>query len=151
MDMIRTALLGATALSLTIGFGATTVLAAGPNQNAASMQNHGAGIPMPPKALRTRTKTYAATVSSTGSLVRGAGATGSLLLGTGIYEVDFSVNVSGCAYIATLGNATYGTAPAGFITDAERAGNPDGVFVKIANPSGAATDENFHLAVVCPG
>jgi len=151
MNIIRTALLGATALSLTIGFGATTALAGGPNETAASIQNHGSGAPMAPSAETKVHKTYAASVNANGSLARGAGATGSLLLGTGAYEVDFSANVSGCAYVATLGNSTGGTAPAGYITDAPRAGNPDGVFIKIENTASTATDEKFHLGVFCPG
>ena len=147
MEIIKTALLGATALSLTIGLGATTALAGGLNQNAQSIQHHGAGLPH--LTPGNKAKMMSASVDADGTLVRGKGATGAESFSSGTYEVDFSKNVQSCTYVAGLGNATYGTAPPGFITDAARSGNPNGVWVEVWNPSGSNVAENFHLLVGC--
>lgn len=145
MGTVKSLLLGATALSL----GATVALAAGVNGGIrhTTGQSH---VTAPPAG--SGVKVFFAVVNSDGSLARGKGATGSFSLsaGSGDYEVDFNRDVTGCAYVATLGNATAGTAPNGFITDAARAGNPDAVFVKTSNTAGAAADIQFHLVIACP-
>lgn len=145
--MYKSTLLGATALSLTIGL-AGSALAAGANGGL----RHTSGGTHVLTPAGGKTKTLFAVVNSDGSLARGAGATGSFSLsaGSGDYEVDFNRDVTSCAYVATLGNATAGTAPNGFITDAARAGNPDAVFVKTSDTAGNPADIQFHLAVVCP-
>jgi len=149
MDLIRSTLLGATALSLTIGLGVTTASAGGANGGV----RHTTGsshVAAPPAGAGV--KTFFAVVNSDGSLARGRGATGShsLSSGSGDYEVDFNRDVTGCAYVATLGNATAGTAPNGFVTDAARAGVPSGVFVKTSNTAGNPADIQFHLIIACP-
>ena len=145
MDIIRTALLGATALSLALG----TATAGGLNSNAQSQKYHGSGIAAGKVLPKAKAKVLAASVNADGTLAHGVGATGATTFGSGLYEVDFSRDVQNCTYVATLGNATYGTAPPGSITDAERSGNPNGVWVEIWNLSGTNVAENFHLAVAC--
>ena len=142
MNMIRTALLGATALSIAVG---SAALAAAPNTAAGGVHKQAA---IPPKAGKT--VTLFGVVNADGSLARGAHATGSTTFGAGLYEVDFDRDVTGCAYVATLGQPSTGTAAPGFITDAARLGNPNGVWVEVWSPSLSNVAENFHLAVVCP-
>jgi hypothetical protein len=146
--MYKSALLGATALSLTLGFASAPALGSGVNGGV--RHTTGSSHVVAPKGGKA--VVLDAVVNSDGSLARGQGATGSLSLspGSGDYEVDFNRDVTGCAYVATLGNATAGTAPNGFITDAARSGNPDAVFVKTSNTAGSPADIQFHLMIGCP-
>ncbi len=92
-----------------------------------------------------------AVVNIKGELVRGGGATVSAtaLLEPGAYEVVFNRNVSGCAYIATLGSPEAGSAFAGMVAVATRLGNPDAVFVQTFAEKGKPMAQSFHLAVFC--
>jgi hypothetical protein len=145
MTFTKSVLLGATALSLTLGLGSTSIAA---GINGGMKVTKGGTHVLPPAG--TKVKVLDAVVNSDGSLARGAHATGSIGFGSGNFEVDFDRDVTQCAYIATIGQAASGTAPPGFITDAARAGNPDGVFVKTRDSSGANVAIQFHLVVACP-
>ncbi len=92
-----------------------------------------------------------AVVNIKGELVRGGAATDSAtaLLEPGAYEVVFNRNVSGCAYIATLGSPEAGSAFAGMVAVATRLGNPDAVFVQTFAEKGKPMAQSFHLAVFC--
>jgi hypothetical protein len=69
---------------------------------------------------------------------------------TGSYEVIFRRNVTGCVYVATIGNAGAGNPLHGSIVVALRAGNNSGVFVETRDsPAGALSDRPFHLFVNC--
>jgi hypothetical protein len=146
--MYKSALLGATALSVTLAFAASPTLAGGANGGV--RHTTGSSHVVAPKGGKAIV--LDAVVNADGSLARGQGATGSFSLsaGSGDYEVDFNRDVTGCAYVATLGNATAGTAPNGFITDAARNGNPDAVFVKTSDTAGNPADIQFHLVIACP-
>jgi hypothetical protein len=87
-----------------------------------------------------------ATVDISGNLISGSGATGSIQLGPGQYEVTFSSNVSDCAYVATTVNA-YSQALQVFTAGGHLSAN--GVYVETKNQGGGLTDGPFHLAVVC--
>jgi hypothetical protein len=68
---------------------------------------------------------------------------------TGSYEVIFRRNVTGCAYVATIGNPGAGNPLHGSNVVALRAGN-NGVFVETRDaPAGALSDRPFHLFVNC--
>jgi hypothetical protein len=97
-----------------------------------------------------------AVVESNGTLVRhGTGVSESKEIGTpGEYEVVFNQNVSQCAYTATLGSTSDGSAPAGEIGVASRAeglfkAKIDAVYIQTYNSTGTTTAEPFHLAVFC--
>jgi hypothetical protein len=93
---------------------------------------------------------YWAYVNSTGVLLLGNQATGSELLFAGAYQVNFTENVSACAFTATLGNPySEGQARAGSVTVAGRDGAPDAVWVQTWNAAGGVVDEGFNLAVTC--
>jgi hypothetical protein len=89
-----------------------------------------------------------AVVNSNGSLARSSGGVSSSAINTGTYDVEFSRNVTACAYSATIGSTGTGTA-LGQIGEASRSGHPNGVYVETANTSGATTAEPFHVMVVC--
>jgi hypothetical protein len=95
-------------------------------------------------------------VTSGGTLSRGSsGALSVRKLATGLYEVHFNRDVSGCAYEATLGlDEPAGTMPEGFVSVAP--GGEEGVdrelewvFVSTKSKAGAATSLPFHLGVFC--
>jgi hypothetical protein len=96
-----------------------------------------------------------AVVGADGTLVRSNSSAGPVTVthttvGSGLYEVDFSADVSGCAYEATLGDTGTATPPMGFVGVAGSASSVDGVVVQTSNTSGTAADEPFHLYVSCP-
>jgi len=99
---------------------------------------------LPPTA-----QAFFAVVNALGDLVRGFQAVSATRLFTGAYQVLFSHDVTGSAYIATPGlpgsGAILGT---GQITVASRSGAPNGVLVQTFDPSGNPIDLSFHLAVL---
>lgn len=89
-----------------------------------------------------------ARVDSDATLLNGAGATGTIKLGTGTYEVQFSRNVTNCFYSAV---SFFNSVP---IFVEPRSGNPNGVFIEFTtlgstttNPT--LTDTQFYLTVYC--
>lgn len=95
-----------------------------------------------------------AVVGADGTLARSNSAAGPVTVAThtpasGVYEVDFSANVSACAYVATLGDVGTASPPLGMVGVAGAA-NPDGVTVQTLDIAGTPTDEPFHLTVTCP-
>ena len=72
-------------------------------------------------------------------------------VGVGQYDVTFSAAVSGCAYLATVGDPANALVanPAGVYTGTGP--NVNSVFIETKNPGGGLTDGiPFHLAAVCP-
>lgn len=69
---------------------------------------------------------------------------------SGCYEVLFSTNVTGCAYLATIARNDNQSEPGpGEITTVGRVGNVKGVFISTYDSNGARADRGFHLAVIC--
>jgi hypothetical protein len=95
--------------------------------------------------------TLFAVVNPDGSLARGFRAVSSQRFSPGQYEVVFNRNVSGCAYIATIGlSGSSGASPSGEITVVGRFGNANAVFLTTTDSAGNFADRGFHLAVHCP-
>ncbi len=93
---------------------------------------------------------YWAFVNATGALLLGGHATGSERLTVGEYQVNFTADVSACAFEATLGNPySYGSPTPGFVTVAGRSGVADAVFVEVTDIAGNVVDEGFNLEVSC--
>jgi hypothetical protein len=95
-----------------------------------------------------------AVVSAAGAIVRSsAGVTiETHTVSSGAYELTFNKDVSGCAYVATLGDTAHAAPPVGEVsvsgdTDSD---NVNDVFVQTTNSAGAAADASFHLYVSCP-
>ena len=93
-----------------------------------------------------------AVVNSAGSLVRGSSSviSASNTGLTGAYQVIFNKDVSGCAYVATIGDTDSGTPLPGQIWVAGRSGNADGIFIDTQDSTGASSNRPFHLSVSCP-
>jgi hypothetical protein len=93
-----------------------------------------------------------AVVGYSASLVRSTPGTTLTSLGSGRYDVTFPSSVSGCAYLASVGDPGNALVynPAGVYTAS--AGNPNAVYIETKNPGGGLNSGvPFHLAVVCPG
>lgn len=100
---------------------------------------------MPPTA-----QSFFAVVGSTGGVAKGFQATGATLLATGTYQVDFTQNITGCAYLGTIGlTGSVGASAPGEITVVGRAGAANGVFVQTFNSAGAPANLAFHLGILC--
>jgi len=91
-----------------------------------------------------------AVVSSAGALVRGsASAVSAVKNGTGIYAVSFNKDVTGCAYIATIGDPSNGIPSPGEITVNNIGGNDAVVDVHTYDSTGTGVDNSFHLSLSC--
>jgi hypothetical protein len=98
-----------------------------------------------------------AVVSAAGAVVRSSSAPGPVTVShsaaTGIYEVNFNKDVSGCAYEATIGDTATAVPVQGQISvsgDVD-ADSVDDVYVQTFDKTGVtATDSPFHLTVTCP-
>jgi hypothetical protein len=97
-----------------------------------------------------------AVVKADGTLVRSHSSAGEVSVekvATGQYEVTFAKDVSGCAYVATIGDTANAVPLQGQISvsgdsDSDNLGD---VFVQTFEQNGTvATDSPFHLYVSCP-
>lgn len=97
-----------------------------------------------------------AVVAADGTVVRSSSIKGPVatthVAGTGVYEVSFGKDVSGCAYQATIGDTAKAVPTQGQISvSGDVDGNsPNDVYVQTFDPTGLiATDSSFHLLVSC--
>ena len=99
-----------------------------------------------------------AVIERDASLVRGRNVLRTRKLGTGIYEVFFTGDVSNGAFVATIGRPGIATEPPGEITMALRCcpglglfepfeGNK-GVWIQTFDSAGKPSDRSFHLIVL---
>lgn len=92
---------------------------------------------------------FFAVVNANGTLARGCQAVSAAHLGTGTYQVLFTHDITGSAYIGTIGlSVSIGSSPAGEIAVVGRFGAANGVFVQTFNSAGVPTDLGFHLAII---
>jgi hypothetical protein len=99
-----------------------------------------------------------AVVERDASLVRGRNVLRTDKLGTGIYEVFFTGDVSNGVFVATIGRPGIATEPPGEITVALRCcpgSNPwtpfadnKGVWIQTFDSNGRPADRSFHLLVL---
>ncbi|MEU0550150.1 hypothetical protein [Micromonospora sp. NPDC005979] len=95
------------------------------------------------------TATYYTVVNANGTKVRGTGTL--IKYGAGQYEVQFGVNVSTGAYLATISSAnSCCVPPPGEVSVAPRLGTPNAVFVQTFNSSGVPADLGFTLLTHTP-
>lgn len=94
---------------------------------------------------------YYAVLTDEGVVVRqSGGVTGLRLIGEGAgrYAVDFNIDVTACAYVAGVGNATFGAAE-GQAGTGLLSGTNDTVRVNTTTSDGTTANKPFHLMVVC--
>jgi len=99
-----------------------------------------------------------AVIDRDASLVRGRNVVRTTHLGTGIYEVFFTGDVSNGAFVATIGRPGIATEPPGEITVALRCcpgfgaftpfDDNKGVWIQTFDSSGKPRDTSFHLIVM---
>jgi hypothetical protein len=99
-----------------------------------------------------------AVVERDGTLIRGRNVARITKLGTGIYEVFFTGEVSNGAFVATIGRPGIATEPPGEITLALRCcpgldqwapfTDNKGVWVQTFDSAGKPSDRSFHLIVL---
>jgi hypothetical protein len=90
-----------------------------------------------------------ATVSASGSLVRGHGDLSSREGLTGVYVVNFTQNVNNCSFFATPAGVGGAAPGVGEITVAGLNGVPAGVFLVAHSPTGPAISTGFTVLAVC--
>ena len=78
-----------------------------------------------------------------------AGPTGPAGAGASALWAAVNKDVSGCGYVATLGNATTDKSGPGEISVAPRKDKANAVFVATFNSAGTAADKSFFLSVFC--
>jgi outer membrane protein assembly factor BamB len=90
-----------------------------------------------------------AVVREDGSLARGGSVSSSARVTTGDYEVRFTNDVTGCAYVASLGDSAGGSVSPGTASTSQRPGSPTTVVISTFDPAGTPADRPFHLQVAC--
>jgi hypothetical protein len=101
---------------------------------------------MPPTASAASPNLFAS-VAGNGTLVNGNGVSSvTHTIGTGQYEVTFTSDVSGCAYVSTTQNA-FSQAIQSFTAGGHLSSS--GVYVEVKNQGGGLMDGPFDLAVAC--
>jgi hypothetical protein len=120
-------------------------------QAIAGGHNLPVGNPHAPAGLPPAGVSFTAVVKANGTLVRGFGAVSvSQPEGAGSYQVDFTADVTNCAYVVTLGDPGNNAPPApGDVTVAGRNGDPEGLFIQTADIHGTLENRAFHLDVGC--
>jgi hypothetical protein len=93
-----------------------------------------------------------AVIGYSANLVRATPGTTLSFLGAGRYRVRFASSVSGCAFLATVGDPSNALvfSPSGVYTGTGPDANT--VYIETKNPGGGLQDGvPFHLALICPG
>ncbi len=103
---------------------------------------------LPPTSPSPPTTLWAV-VDADGTLVRGSGAVGSEKRATGFYLVTFNRDVSGCAYVASIGDVFGGEIGASETVPPPYETLNTQVWVQSHNSTGAMLDKRFHLVVNC--
>lgn len=93
--------------------------------------------------------TMSAVMTGFGDIVRGTGTTLATRLSEGTYEVRFERDIRDCAYAATVGSSGAGQPGAATAVVAWRANVPEGLWIRIFNPSGSVASRDFHVIVFC--
>ena len=90
-----------------------------------------------------------ASVDSNGTLIRGQGVTSAEKIGSNAYQVVFDRNVTGCGYVATVGDSGGAISAAAIAEAHQRLNVVKGVEVDIYSSTGGGTIRPFYVAVFC--
>ena len=97
---------------------------------------------------------WAVVAGDTGTVARQFSSAGPVTsahtAGTGLYTVTFSKDISGCAFVATLGSISTNAPTIGMIGVTGDSGDPNSVVVQTTDSAGTPADASFHLSVSCP-
>ena len=137
---------GSLALALMAAALGSTAIANPWTDNTGAPQEYAAPPPGTPHT------TYDIVVNRFGHRVRGSTGTTVFPSTTGHYVAEFPVDVTSCAYVATLGRATRDGGvdeTAGFISAQGSSGFTNGVFVETRGFGNRLRNRPFHLLVAC--
>jgi hypothetical protein len=102
-----------------------------------------------PQSLMAHGSARFAVVNGGGQLVRGRNAQAART-GQGRYQVILNSDIRGCAYFATVGDASAAAPPQNSqISVSSLGSNVAGVAVRTENANGGEVDRPFHLVVFC--
>jgi hypothetical protein len=91
-----------------------------------------------------------AVVDGNGQLARGRDISSVARTGAGRYQVIFNADIRGCAYFATIGDASAAGPPGNSnVSVASLASNVNGVAIRTENNNSNEADRPFHLIVMC--
>lgn len=99
-------------------------------------------------ALDLRT-IYYAVVEADGTLARGTAGTSSSKVGTGLYQVNFSQNISQCAWVTSIGGSAGIPVQPGETHSSLQPGSTTSLLQQISNSAGVLADRPFHVIVTC--
>ena len=104
-----------------------------------------------PGALVAHGGSRFAVVNAGGQLVRGRDVSSVARTGDGRYQVIFNADIRGCAYFATVGDASAAAPPQNSQISVSSLGtNANGVAVRTENGNnGSEANRPFHLIVMC--
>ena len=141
------------ALALAVGVFAGTALAGGGANGPNAAAGHSSVQANFKSATPAQVKA-AAVINSNGTVARASTLPYHVLSstnsGTGTYDVRFSHSISGCAWVGTVGLGGFsGSTGAAQITITGRAGTNNGLFITTFDGAGTATNEPFHVILVC--
>jgi hypothetical protein len=103
-----------------------------------------------PSAVTAHGGARFAVVNGGGQLARGRDVSSVARTGAGRYQVIFNADIRGCAYFATIGDASAAAPPANaHVSVASLASNVNGVAVRTENANANEADRPFHLIVMC--
>ncbi len=95
------------------------------------------------------TGTYAATVGSSGLLVRGTRATSAVRTATGRFEIDFADNISQCSWVVSIGGTATTQPTPGYAVVYRSSAATNRLVVRTYGTNDAASNLPFHTIVVC--
>jgi hypothetical protein len=91
--------------------------------------------------------------TSSGATVSRGTATNATRLGNGVYTVTFGQSVTACAYVASVGSTSDGTAPPYYATVEQQTSVANTIIVRTFDDGGTlqppGTGFGFHVAVIC--
>jgi hypothetical protein len=99
-------------------------------------------------ALDLKTIHYAV-VESNGTLARGTTGTSSSRVATGLYRVEFSQNISNCAWVTSIGGPAGVPVSPGETHSSLAPGSTTALLQQISNSAGVLADRPFHVIVTC--
>ncbi len=141
------------ALALAVGVFAGTALAGG-GANGPNPATGKSSVQANFKSTTPAAVKAAAVINSNGTVLRASTlpyhVSSSSSVGTGVYDLRFSHNISGCAWVGTVGLGGFsGSTGAATITMTGLNGTNNGLYITTFDGTGTPTNEPFHVIVVC--
>ncbi len=89
-----------------------------------------------------------AVINANGSVARGKGEAAATRVSAGYYRIGFYRNITGCAYVATVGGVA-AEVVTGIANVTRTTGSNSNISVRTFTLNGTAADRSFHLYIDC--